>query len=46
MLININMEFEKSTVFDLAESVAYSENATVSKMVIQKANREYYPVCF
>jgi quercetin dioxygenase-like cupin family protein len=30
------MEFEKSTVFTLAESVDYSENATVSKMVIKK----------
>jgi quercetin dioxygenase-like cupin family protein len=30
------MEFEKSTVFDLAESVSYSENATVSKMVLKK----------
>jgi len=30
------MEFEKSKVFDLAESVSYSDNATVSKMVIKK----------
>jgi quercetin dioxygenase-like cupin family protein len=30
------MEFEKSTVFNLAQSVSYSENATVSKMVIKK----------
>lgn len=30
------MEFEKSTVFNLAESVSYSDNATVSKMVLKK----------
>jgi len=30
------MEFEKSTVFDLAESVSYSGNATVSTMVLKK----------
>jgi quercetin dioxygenase-like cupin family protein len=30
------MEFEKSTAFGLAESVSYSENATVSKMVLKK----------
>ena len=30
------MEFEKSKIFDLAESVNYSENATVSKMVLKK----------
>jgi quercetin dioxygenase-like cupin family protein len=30
------MEFEKSKVFDLAASVGYSENATVSRMVIKK----------
>jgi quercetin dioxygenase-like cupin family protein len=30
------MEFEKSKIFDLAESVSYSENATVSKMVLKK----------
>ena len=30
------MEFEKSTVFNLAQSVSYAENATVSKMVIKK----------
>jgi quercetin dioxygenase-like cupin family protein len=30
------MEFEKSAVFALAESVSYSENATVSKMVLKK----------
>jgi len=30
------MEFEKSTVFGLTESVNYSENATVSKMVLKK----------
>jgi quercetin dioxygenase-like cupin family protein len=30
------MEFEKSTVFGLVESVSYSENATVSKMVLKK----------
>lgn len=30
------MEFEKSSVFNLAESVDYSENATVSKMVLKK----------
>jgi len=30
------MEFEKSTIFDLAESVSYSGNATVSKMIIKK----------
>jgi quercetin dioxygenase-like cupin family protein len=30
------MEFEKSKVFDLAGSVAYSGDATVSKMVLKK----------
>lgn len=30
------MEFEKSKAFDLAESVSYSGNATVSKMVLKK----------
>jgi len=30
------MEFEKSTVFDLAKSVEYSDNATVSKMILKK----------
>jgi quercetin dioxygenase-like cupin family protein len=30
------MEFEKSTPFNLAGSVDYAGNATVSKMVIQK----------
>jgi quercetin dioxygenase-like cupin family protein len=30
------MEFEKSKVFDLAEAVSYSGNATVSKMVLKK----------
>jgi quercetin dioxygenase-like cupin family protein len=30
------MEFEKSTVFDLAQSVAYSNDATVSKMILKK----------
>jgi len=30
------MEFEKSSVFDLAKSVSFSDNATVSKMVIKK----------
>jgi len=30
------MEFEKSTVFNLAGSVNYSENATVSKMILKK----------
>jgi quercetin dioxygenase-like cupin family protein len=30
------MEFEKSKVFGLAASVDYSDNATVSKMVIKK----------
>jgi quercetin dioxygenase-like cupin family protein len=30
------MEFEKSKVFDLAASVSYAENATVSTMVIKK----------
>lgn len=30
------MEFEKSTIFDLAASVDYSGNATVSKMVLKK----------
>jgi quercetin dioxygenase-like cupin family protein len=30
------MEFEKSTAFNLARSVEYSENATVSKMVLKK----------
>ena len=30
------VEFEKSTIFDLADSVSYSENATVSKMVLKK----------
>ena len=30
------MEYEKAIVFDLAKSVEYSDNATVSKMVIKK----------
>ena len=30
------MDFEKSTVFDLAASVPFAENATVSKMVIKR----------
>lgn len=30
------MEFEKSSVFDLAQSIQYSESAVVSKMVIQR----------
>jgi quercetin dioxygenase-like cupin family protein len=30
------MEFEKSSVFNLAKSVEYSEGATVSKMVLKK----------
>ena len=30
------MEFEKSTVFNLAKSVEYSDNATVSKMILKK----------
>jgi quercetin dioxygenase-like cupin family protein len=30
------MDFDKSTVFDLAKSVAYSDNATVSKMIIKR----------
>lgn len=30
------MEFEKSKIFDLAASVDFSDNATVSKMVIKK----------
>jgi len=30
------MEFEKSNKFSLAESIAYSDQATVSKMIIQK----------
>jgi len=30
------MEFEKSKVFDLAKSVEYSDNATVSKMILKK----------
>jgi quercetin dioxygenase-like cupin family protein len=30
------MEFEKSTVFNLAKSVEYSDDATVSKMVLKK----------
>lgn len=30
------MEFEKSKVFDLAESVSYSDHATVSTMVIKR----------
>jgi quercetin dioxygenase-like cupin family protein len=30
------MEFEKASVFDLAGSVEYSDNATVSKMVLRK----------
>jgi quercetin dioxygenase-like cupin family protein len=30
------MEFEKSTVFNLAQSVEYSDNATVSKMILKK----------
>ena len=30
------MEFEKSSVFDLAQSVQYSDSAVVSKMVIQR----------
>ena len=29
------MEFDKSTVFNLAKSIDYSENATVSKMIIK-----------
>jgi quercetin dioxygenase-like cupin family protein len=34
---NLNiMEFEKATIFNLAASVDYSGNATVSKMVIKK----------
>jgi len=30
------MEYEKATVFNLAESIGYADNATVSKMVIKK----------
>ena len=30
------MEFEKSKIFDLAEAVSYSGDATVSKMVLKK----------
>lgn len=30
------MEYENSKVFDLAGSVSYSDNATVSKMVLKK----------
>lgn len=30
------MEFDKSTVFSLAQSIEYSDNATVSKMIIKK----------
>jgi quercetin dioxygenase-like cupin family protein len=30
------MEFEKATVFNLSASVDYSDNATVSKMVLKK----------
>ena len=30
------MEFEKSTVYSLSESIDYSDNATVSKMVLKK----------
>jgi quercetin dioxygenase-like cupin family protein len=30
------MEFEKAKIFDLAESVSFSDNATVSKMVLKK----------
>jgi quercetin dioxygenase-like cupin family protein len=30
------MEFEKSKVFDLAGSISYSGNSTVSKMVLKK----------
>jgi DNA/RNA endonuclease YhcR with UshA esterase domain len=30
------LDFDKSTVFDLAKSVAYSDNATVSKMIIKR----------
>jgi quercetin dioxygenase-like cupin family protein len=30
------MEFETSSVFDLAQSIAYCENATVSKMILKK----------
>jgi quercetin dioxygenase-like cupin family protein len=30
------MEFEKSTIFNLAQSVIFSDDATVSKMIIKK----------
>ncbi len=30
------MEFEKSKVFNLASSVEYADNATVSKMILKK----------
>jgi quercetin dioxygenase-like cupin family protein len=30
------MEFEKATIFNLAGSVEYADNATVSKMVLKK----------
>jgi quercetin dioxygenase-like cupin family protein len=30
------MEFEKAKIFDLAESVSFSDNATVSMMVLKK----------
>lgn len=30
------MEFEKSTIFNLAASIEWSDNATVSKMIIKK----------
>jgi len=30
------VDFEKSKAFNLAESVSYSENATVSKMILKK----------
>jgi quercetin dioxygenase-like cupin family protein len=30
------MEFDKSTVFSLAQSIEYSDHATVSKMIIKK----------
>jgi quercetin dioxygenase-like cupin family protein len=30
------MEFEKATAFDLTQSIDYTDNATVSKMVLKK----------
>ncbi|MFO7369681.1 MAG: cupin domain-containing protein [Bacteroidales bacterium] len=32
----MTMEFEKSTIFNLAGSIEWSDNATVSKMIIKK----------